>query len=49
MFDRPWMDYPCPSLFECLIVFATLFLAGSLWPFLVRWYVEYLMEESTHG
>jgi hypothetical protein len=25
------MGYPCPSLVECLIVFAILFIAGSLW------------------
>jgi len=31
MFHRSWMGYPCPSLVECLIVFAILFIAGSLW------------------
>lgn len=49
MFDRSWMGYPCPSLFECLIVFAIVFLAGSLWPFFLQWYVEYLREEDVHA
>ncbi len=49
MFDSSWIGYPCPSLFECLIVFAIVFLAGSMWPFFFRWYVEYLMEENAHA
>jgi hypothetical protein len=49
MFDRPWVGYPCPSLVECLIVFAVLFLAGSLWASFIRGYVEYRIEEKAHA
>lgn len=49
MFDRSWIGYPCPSLFECLIVFAVLFLAGSLWASCIRCYIEYRMEEAAHA
>jgi hypothetical protein len=37
------------ELFECLIVFTIFFFAGSLWPFLLRRCVEYLMEESAYA
>ena len=46
MFDRPWLGYSFPSLIECLIVFAILFLAGNLWGFLLRWYIDFLMKED---
>ena len=46
MFDPSWIGYPCPSLFECLIVFALLFLAGGFWMACIRWYIEYRMEEA---
>lgn len=46
MFDRTWLGYPFPSLIECLVVFAILFLAGSLWTFLLWRYVDFLMEED---
>jgi hypothetical protein len=49
MFDRSWIGYPCPSLVECLIVFAILFVAGSLWASCIRCYVEYRMEEKVHA
>lgn len=49
MFDRSWVGYPCPSLVECLIVFAVLFLSGSVWASCVRWYLEYRMEQQTHA
>lgn len=49
MFDRSWVGYPCPSLLECLMVFAVLFLAGSVWAACVRWYIEYRTEESAHA
>ncbi|BDU22241.1 hypothetical protein [Dyella sp. GSA-30] len=49
MFDRSWIGYPCPSLFEYLVVFAVLFLAGNLWAVCVRCYLEYRMEERIHA
>jgi hypothetical protein len=49
MFDRPWIGYPRPSLVECLIVFAVLFFAGSMWTFCARCYVEYRLEENAHA
>jgi hypothetical protein len=49
MFDRPWMGHPCHSLAECLIVFAILFLAGSLWASCIRCYIDYRMEEAPHA
>jgi len=48
MFDKSWTGYPCPSLFECLIVFAVLFLSGSLWSSCIKWYVKCRMEEAGH-
>lgn len=49
MFDRLWNGYPCPSLVECLIVFAAIFLAGSLWASCIRCYIEHRMEEAAHA
>jgi hypothetical protein len=49
MFDRSWIGYPYSSLVECLIVFAVLFLAGSLWASCIRCYVEYRVEEAHHA
>jgi hypothetical protein len=49
MFDRSRIGCPCPPLVECLIVFAVLFLAGSLWASCIRCYVEYRMEEAVHA
>lgn len=49
MFDRSWTGYPCPSLVECLIVFAVLFLGGGLWASCIRRYIEYRMEKVTHA
>lgn len=49
MFDRSWIGNPCSSLFECLIVFAVLFLAGSLWAPCIRCYIEYRMEKAVHA
>ncbi len=49
MFDRLGGTYPCFSLVECLIVFASLFLAGCLWMFLLQWYVNYRLEDSAHA
>jgi len=48
MFDRSWIGYPCPSLFECLIVFGILFLIGTLWASGVRWYVRHRMKANAH-
>lgn len=49
MFERSWIGMPCPSLIECLIVFVILFLAGSLWPFILRWYIERLVGGGAHA
>lgn len=49
MFDRSWIGYPCPSLVECLVVFAILFLAGSLWSACIRWYIEYRTGEAAYA
>lgn len=49
MFDRSWIGCPCPSLGECMIVFAVIFVAGSLWAFCIRCYVEYRIKEATHA
>jgi hypothetical protein len=49
MFDRSWIGYTCSSLVECLIVFAVLFLAGSLWTSCIRCYIEYRLEEDSHA
>lgn len=48
MFDKSWIGYPYPSLFEHLIVFGILFLIGTLWATCVRWYVEYLIKANAH-
>jgi len=40
MFEKSWIGYSSSSLFECLIVFAVLFIAGNLWPACARWCVE---------
>lgn len=49
MFDRYWIGYTCSSLVECLIVFTVLFLAGSLWAFCIRCYIEYRLQEVSHA
>lgn len=49
MFDPSWISYPCPSLFECLIVFAVLFIAGSLWASCIRCYIDYRIKEKVHA
>lgn len=49
MFDKSWIGYPCPSLVECLFVFAVLFLAGSLWASCIRCYIEYRTGEAAHA
>ena len=49
MFDRPWMGYAYPSLIECLIVFAILFVAGSLCASCIRCYIEYRIKEKAHA
>lgn len=49
MFEKSCAGYPGSSLAECLIVFATIFLAGSLWAFCVRCYVHYRMREEAHA
>lgn len=49
MFDRSWIGYPSPSLGECLIVFAILFIAGSLWASCIRCYVEYRIGKKAHA
>jgi hypothetical protein len=48
MFDRLWISSPCASLLECLVVFATLFLAGSFWTVCIRWYVNFRVERTCH-
>ena len=46
MFNNAWVGYPCPSLFECLIVFAVIFLAGVLWSWGLRLYVARRLRED---
>jgi hypothetical protein len=46
MFEKSWAGYPGSSLAECLIVFAAIFLAGSLWAFCVRCYIHYRLKET---
>nr|WP_199045335.1 hypothetical protein [Dyella sp. ASV24] len=50
MFDRSWIGYPGPSLFEYLLVFAILFLAGNAWTICFNWYIDFLMgrKEKIH-
>jgi hypothetical protein len=50
MFDRSWINYSGPSLFEYLLVFAILFLAGSAWTMCFNWYIGFLMgrKENIH-
>lgn len=49
MFERTGIGYPCPSLVECLLVFAVLFLLGALWASGIRWYVAYQVRASIHA
>lgn len=49
MFDRSWVGHPYPSLVECLVVFAILFVAGSLWASCIRYYIEYRVKEAAHA
>ena len=46
MFNNAWVGYPCPSLFECFIVFAVIFLAGVLWSWGLRLYVARRLKED---
>jgi hypothetical protein len=49
MFDRSWIGYPCPSLFEYLVVFAVLFLSGNLWAIGTCWYLNSKSGETCHA
>ena len=46
MFNNAWVGYPYPSLLECLIVFAVIFLAGALWSWGLRLYVARRLRED---
>ena len=50
MINSSWIGYPGPSLFEYLLVFAILFLAGSAWPMCLNWYIGFIMgrEGNSH-
>lgn len=43
------IGYPYPSMTEHLIVFALIFLAGSLWTICVRRYLQHRMKAETHA
>lgn len=49
MFDRSWIGYPGPSLFEHLLVYAILFLAGIAWSVCFNWYIGFLMGRKEKG
>jgi len=46
MFNNAWGGYPYPSLLECLVVFAILFVAGVLWSWGLRLYVARRLRED---
>lgn len=50
MFDKAWIGYPGPSLFDYLWVFAALFFAGSAWTMCFNWYIDFLLgrKEKAH-
>lgn len=43
MFDKLWTGCPGHSLFDYLLVFAILFLAGGAWAMCFNWYIGFLM------
>lgn len=48
MFNNAWVGYAYSSLFECLVVFAILFLAGFLWSWGLRRYVAHRLKGDAH-
>lgn len=49
MFNNAWVGHPYPSLLECLVVFAVIFLAGVLWSWGLRLYVARRLKEDTNA
>jgi high-affinity Fe2+/Pb2+ permease len=49
MFNSVWGGFPYPSLLECLVVFAVVFLAGVLWSWGLRMYVARRLREGANA